>query len=296
MATTVTLGVLQRNQVRSPWRIFVRRFMRHHLGVLGLLVLLILVFACTFAPLIAPWDPLRSDYAAFGSAPSAQHPLGTDMAGRDVWSRWLYGGRVSLSVGLVAMAISTVIGTVVGLVSAYLGGWVDTILQRITEVFMLVPSLFLILIVVSMVGPSIYNVMVVIGLLGWEGLARLVRGQVLALREQEYVTAGVCLGLPTWRILFRHLLSGVIPFIVVSATFRLAGAMLTEAGLSFLGLGVQPPQASWGNMLNEARSLSILVDMPWLWIPPGVGISVAVLAINALGDAVRDAVDPRAIR
>jgi peptide/nickel transport system permease protein len=279
----------------SPGRLFARRFLRHRLGVFGLAVLASLLLLTLLAPLLAPWGAGRSDYAAIGAGPSLGHPLGTDTAGRDVWARVLFGGRVSLSVGIIAVAISTSIGTLVGLVSGYLGGWVDTVLQRLTELVMVIPALFLILIVVSLVGPSIQNIMVVIGLLGWEGLARLVRGQVLSLREQEYVQAALALGAPSSRVIARHLLPAVVPFVVVSATFRLAGAVITEAGLSFLGLGVQPPDPSWGNMLNQARSLSILVDKPWLWLPPGLCICMAVLAINALGDAVRDALDPRTL-
>lgn len=281
---------------RSPWRVFLHLFLQHRLGVIGLITLGCIALLALAAPLVTTWSPNRSDFTAVGTGPSRDHWLGTDTAGRDVLTRVLYGGRVSLSVGLIAVAISTTIGTAIGAVSGYVGGRVDTVLQRFTEIVMSIPALFLILVVVSMVGPSIRNIMIVIGLLGWEGLARLVRGQVLSLREKEYVQATVCLGAPARRIVLRHILPGVVPYIVVSATFRLADAIIVEAGLSFLGLGVQPPAPSWGNMLNQARSLAILVDKPWLWLPPGILICLSVLAINCIGDAVRDALDPKALR
>jgi peptide/nickel transport system permease protein len=222
--------------------------------------------------------------------------LGTDKQGRDVWARLVYAARVSVSVGIVSVAIFISIGTLLGAVSGYFGGAVDILIQRVTEIVMTFPSLVLIITVVSLVGPSIYNVFLVIGLLGWPGTCRLVRAEVLTLREREFTLAARCLGVPTSRIILRHLLPNVVAPVIVAATLGVASAILTETSLSFLGLGVQPPTPSWGNMLSAATSTTVLERMPWLWLPPGLAIAVSVLAINFIGDGLRDAFDPRASR
>jgi len=233
------------------------------------------------------------DLYSVAQPPSPDHLLGTDETGRDVPSRLVYGARVSLSVGLVAVFIYTTIGLVLGSTAGYAGGWVDNVLMRATDVVMCFPTLIIIITVVSFVGPSIYNVMAIIGLLGWPQTARLIRGQMLSLREREYVEAARALGAPDAFIVLRHMLPNGIYPIVVSSTFGVATAILTEAGLSFLGLGVQPPTASWGNMLNAAQSVTVLESRPWLWLPPGLAIVLAVLCINFVGDGLRDALDPR---
>ena len=227
---------------------------------------------------------------------SRAHLLGTDDIGRDVLSRIIYGTRVSLSVGLVSVTIYVVIGTVLGSISGYFGGWVDSTIQRFTDAVMCFPSLIIIVAAVAIVGPSIYNVMIVIGLLTWPGICRLVRGQILTLREREFVEAARAIGAPPSKVIFSHLLPNTVAPITVAATFGVAAAILTEAGLSFLGLGVQPPTPSWGNMINTAQSAAVLQQMPWLWIPAGVLIALAVLSINFIGDGLRDALDPRSTR
>jgi len=280
----------------SMSRRILRRFLRHRLAVFGALVVFALVVMAVLAPTIARQDPYYQDYSALKAAPTGEHLLGTDALGRDVWARLIYATRVSLSVGLVAVLIYTIIGTVLGAVAGYYGGVVDTVIMRITDVVMCFPLLIIIITVVALVGPSLYNIMAVIGLVAWPSIARLVRGQFLSLRQQEFVTAARCLGVPGGRIIWRHVLPNCVGPITVAATFGMAGAILTEASLSFLGLGVPPPQSSWGQMLNEAQKLSILEGMPWLWVPPGVMIALTVLCVNFVGDGLRDALDPRMLQ
>lgn len=280
---------------KADWRV-ARAFARHRLAVLGVVVFSVLAFAAIFAPIVATHDPNRVDLLAAGQPPSAEHWLGTDEVGRDVFSRLVYGSRVSLSVGLVAVTIYTLLGTLLGALSGYFGGFVDASIQRLTDTVMCFPPLIIIIAAVSIVGPSIWNVMLIIGLLTWTGTCRLVRAQFLALREQEFVEAARAVGVSDVRLIFRHVLPNALAPVIVSATFGVAAAILTEAGLSFLGLGVQPPTPSWGNLINLAQSASILQQMPWLWAPPGLLIAVAVLSINFIGDGLRDALDPRASR
>src|SRR5262245_2114145 len=264
------------DQARERGRLL-RAFLRHRLAVAGAVAIAALALVAIFAPQVATHDPYRVDLAAVREGPSPAHLLGTDEAGRDVLSRVIFGTRVSLSVGLVAVTIYTLIGTVLGAISGYYGGAVDNAIQRLTDTVMCFPSLIIIIAAVAIVGPSIYNVMAVIGLLQWPGICRLVRGQFLSLREKEFVAAARVIGARDRRIIFRHILPNAIAPITVAATFGVAAAILTEAGLSFLGLGVQPPTASWGNMINTAQSAAVLQELPWLWIPPGLMIAVSVL-------------------
>jgi peptide/nickel transport system permease protein len=275
---------------------FWRRFSRHRLAVVGSVILLVLIVAALAAPIVSPYPPHQIDVKALKKPPSVTHLLGTDGAGRDVLSRIIYGARISLSVGLVAAGIAIAIGTILGLISGYYGGGFDFWIMRLTDVVMTVPTLIIIITVVAAIGPGIYNVMVVLGIFGWPGTCRLVRGETLSLREREFTTAARCLGIPRSRIVFRHILPNVVAPIIVAGTFFVASAILTEAALSFLGIGVQIPTATWGNMLTEAQSLTTLEQMPWLWIPPGLMITITVLSINFLGDALRDALDPRLTR
>jgi peptide/nickel transport system permease protein len=261
--------------------------------MLGSVVVLVLGALALCAPLVARTHPYEIDLTAARQGPSFEHWLGTDQLGRDVWSRTVYGGRVSLSVGLVAMTLSTVIGTLLGAVSGYAGGLVDALIMRLTDVVLSFPVLVLIVVLVGILGPSIYNVMGVIGLLGWPAICRLVRSQFLSLRETDFVLAARCVGVPGRQIILRHILPNSIAPVVVSATFIIAGAILSEAGLSFLGLGVQVPVPSWGSMLNAAKDLTVMETMPWFWIPPGVAVALCVLSINFIGDGLRDALDAR---
>ncbi|WP_239618090.1 oligopeptide ABC transporter permease [Cohnella mopanensis] len=276
----------------SSAKLFARRFKKHKLAVAGLAVMAVLALCAIFAPLIAPYDP-STITDSFSAAPSWQHPLGTDQIGRDELSRLIYAARISLSVGIGSILISSVIGTVLGLVSGYYGGWVDNIIMRITDVFMSFPYIMLILVVASIVGPGLTNIILILGFLGWPSVARLVRGNVLSIKETDYVKASVVLGFKTPRILFMHILPNTVAPILIYATSGVAGAILDEAALSFLGLGVQPPTPSWGNMLASAQSLTVLTSQPWQWIPPGVMIILSVLSINFIGDALRDALDPK---
>jgi peptide/nickel transport system permease protein len=269
------------------------RFRRHRLALVGLGVLVLFSLAAIFAGQLAGYDPNRGDLDQLRAAPSARHLLGTDSAGRDVLARLLFGARISMAVGLISVTISAAIGTSIGIQAGYAGGWIDNLLMRFTEVVMTFPVLFAVIVLVALVGPNVFNVILVIGVLGWPGLARLVRGQVLSLREMDYVTATRSVGANDRRILLVHILPGVLPYVMVASTLGMASAILTEAALSFLGLGVQIPISTWGNMLYAAQSLAVLQSMPWLWIPPGAAIALSVLAANFVGDGLRDALDPR---
>ena len=277
----------------SLWRKARTRFLRHRLALAGVAFLGIMVVLAVLAPLVQRYSPIELNLDAMSSPPSAAHWLGTDTTGRDVWSRVIHAGRVSLSVGLVAVSISTFIGVVIGGIAGYAGGKADLLLMRFTDMVMAFPSLVMIITVASVLGPSIYNTMLVIGSLTWPGIARLVRGQFLSFREQQFVLAARAVGVPPVWIMLRHLFPNVVGTVTVAATFGMANAILQEASLSFLGLGVQAPTPSWGNMLRDAQTLNILEGMPWLWLAPGLMIALAVLSINFIGDGLRDALDPR---
>ena len=270
---------------------FVRVLRRNAMFILGLIIVLGVTFAAVFAPLIAPFDPNELHLDAILKAPCAEFPLGTDRLGRDVLSRLLYGGRVSLWVDFVAVGISISIGALLGLVSGYFGGLVDEIVMRFVDIMLCFPSFFLILAVVAFLEPSLFNIMVVIGLTSWMGVARLVRAETLTLREREFVSAARLAGTSTWRIMTRHILPNAMAPVTISAILGIGGAILIESGLSFLGLGVQPPQASWGNMLMDGKS--VIEEASWLSLFPGLAILITVLGYNLLGESLRDFLDPR---
>ena len=273
-----------------------QRFRRHRVAMVGMVILVVLTVAAIAAPIVAHNDPYHTTLSLIRKPPSAAHWLGGDSSGRDVFARLIYAGRVSLSVGLVAVGIYTIIGILLGALAGFYGGWVDSLIMRVADIVLSFPSLIIIITVVSILGPSIYNVMLVIGLLGWPPMARILRGLFLSLRERDFILASRTVGANPWRIIFRHLLPNALAPVIVAATFGIAQAILLEAGLSFLGLGVQPPTASWGNMLTDAQSLTVLSGLPWLWIPPGIMIALAVLSINFIGDGLRDALDPYLLR
>ena len=270
---------------------FARVLRRNAMFILGLIIVLGVTFAAVFAPLIAPFDPNELHLDAILKAPCVEFPLGTDRLGRDVLSRLLYGGRVSLWVGFVAVGISISIGALLGLVSGYFGGLVDEIVMRFVDIMLCFPSFFLILAVVAFLEPSLFNIMVVIGLTSWMGVARLVRAETLTLREREFVSAARLAGTSTWRIMTRHILPNAMAPVTISAILGIGGAILIESGLSFLGLGVQPPQASWGNMLMDGKS--VIEEASWLSLFPGLAILITVLGYNLLGESLRDFLDPR---
>ncbi len=268
-----------------------RRFRRHRLALVSLTVLSIIILAALLAPIIAPYDPNKI-VGTFSGAPNSKNWLGTDQIGRDVFSRLLYATRISLLVGVLATAISTVIGVVLGLVSGYFGGIVDMIIMRFTDMVMSFPYILLILVAAAIFQPGLWNIILILGFVDWPGIARLVRGNVLSLRETNFVKGNIVAGMPKRHILFSEILPNTIAPILVYATSVVALSMLDEAALSFLGMGIQPPTASLGNMLNGAQSLTILTSKPWLWIPAGVLIVILVMSISFIGDALRDAVDP----
>jgi peptide/nickel transport system permease protein len=275
----------------SPGRRTVKRFFSHRLAMIGAIILGFLAICAILAPLLAPYDPNAINLRAISQPPSWDHWFGTDKVGRDILSRVLFGARVSLSVGVVAVSIYLTIGFLLGAIAGYAGGFVDTVIMRFTDIMMCFPTFVLILILVGITGPNIFNIMLIIGLFGWPGIARLVRGQVLQLRELDYVLAARALGGNSRYVMFKHILPNVIGPLTVAGSLGIAGAILSEAGLSFLGLGVVAPMASWGAMLSDARNPSTMATQPWLWITPGLLISLAVLSANFIGDGLRDAFD-----
>ncbi|MXY94254.1 MAG: ABC transporter permease [Caldilineaceae bacterium SB0670_bin_27] len=278
---------------QSPTAQAWRRFRRHPLALAGLVLFGIVLLATLAAPLIARYDYAELNLPDKFQSPSLAHFLGTDRVGRDIWSRTLYGGRVSLAVGFAAASISTVIGVILGAVSGYYRGKTDQIIMRFTDVVMTFPRVVIILTAAIYLGQSIASVIFLIGIFSWPGITRLVRGQVLSLREQQFVLASRSLGSGNRRIIVSHVLPNVVAPLLASVTFDVNGAILLEAGLSFLGVGIPLPTPSWGNMLESARSLDVLQDGPWIWVPPAVMILLTVLSINFIGDGLRDAIDPR---
>jgi len=262
----------------------------------GIIVIVLMVFAAVGAPLIARYDPTDVDLINQLRAPSGEHWMGTDIQGRDVWARLVHGARISLSVGLVSQGIALGLGLMLGLFAGYYGKWIDEIVMRLADVTLAFPTLLLLIALVAALQPSLTVVFLTIGLVGWAAMARLVRGQVLVVRELEYVQAMRALGARNRRIIMRHVLPAVVAPVLIAATLGVAGAIMAEASLSFLGLGVQPPTPSWGAMIADGRDLSQLRGAPWTSLFPGIAIGLTVLGFNLLGDALRDAIDPRAAR
>ena len=268
-----------------------RRFRAHHLAKISLVILVVVGLAALFAPVVAPYDP-DAIVGTFSGAPCKEFILGTDQIGRDVFSRLLYAIRISLLVGILATVISTVIGVVLGLIAGYFGGVADMLLMRFTDMVMSFPYILLVLVAAAIFKPGLWSIILILGFVDWPGVARLVRGNVLSLRETNFVKGNVVAGMPLRHILFSEILPNTVAPILVYATSVMAISMLDEAALSFLGMGVQPPMASLGNMLNGAQSITVLTSQPWLWLPPGIMIVVLVVSINFVGDALRDAFDP----
>ncbi len=277
------------------WQMTWKRFRQHTLARIGLYIILFMCLVALFAPIVSPYSPTSLNLELVAGSkphpPSLRHPFGTDLLGRDYLSRAIHGGRISLSVGFVAVAFSLTIGIVVGSIAGYYGGKIDNVLCRIIDILMCIPTFFLILTVNAFLKPNIFNVMVVIGVFGWMGTARLVRGQFLALREQEFIEAARALGVSDARIVFRHVLPNAVAPAIVAATMGVAGAILTESSLSYLGMGVQEPTPSWGSMLRAGQVY--LTRAPWLAVFPGLLIAITVLAFNFIGDGLRDSLDPR---
>jgi peptide/nickel transport system permease protein len=270
---------------------FWRTFARNRLAVLAGVVVAILVVFAVLAPALAPWDPNRHDTRRILAPPSAQHWMGTDQLGRDVFSRVLYGARVSLAVGFVSVGIATLIGILLGAAAGYHGALVDGVIMRLVDLMLVFPRFFLLLAVLAFLKPSIWTIMVVIGLTGWMSVARLVRAEFLTLREREFVIWSESVGASAVRVIFRHILPNALAPVLVAMTLGIPAAILMESGLSFLGLGVQPPHATWGNILTDGKdSLEIAW---WMTVYPGLAILITVLSYNLLGEGIRDALDPR---
>lgn len=272
-------------------RDFWRALAKNRLAVAGGIVVVVLAGLAILAPVIAPWDPHRPDIKRILDPPSRAHLLGTDQIGRDVLSRMLHGARVSLAVGFVSMGIATVIGIVLGSLAGYNGGLVDATVMRLVDLMLVFPRFFLLLAVLAFLAPSIWTIMTVIGLTGWMGVTRLVRAEFLTLKEREFVLWSQAVGASGFRIVWRHILPNALAPVLVAMTLGIPAAILTESGLSFLGLGVQPPFATWGNILNEGKE--VIEIGWWLSLYPGLAILVTVLAYNLLGEGIRDALDPR---
>jgi len=273
--------------VRSFWR----ALRRNQLALAGGVVVVFVAVLALLAPIIAPMDPNRYDVKKILDAPSGLHPLGTDQLGRDVLSRMLYGARVSLAVGFVSVGIATAIGIALGSLAGYHGGLTDAMVMRLVDLMLVFPRFFLLLAVLGFLRPSIWTIMAVIGLTGWMSVARLVRAEFLSLREREFVLWSQSIGASAFRIIWRHILPNAIAPVLVAITLGVPAAILAESGLSFLGLGVQPPHATWGNILSEGKD-AIEIGW-WLSVYPGLAILVTVLAYNLLGEGIRDALDPR---
>jgi peptide/nickel transport system permease protein len=276
-----------RGEIRQFWL----TFSRNQLAVGGSAVVGVLIVLAVLAPLLAPWDPHRPDTKHILMPPSKSHWLGTDQIGRDVLSRILYGSRVSLAVGFVSVGIATLIGMLLGAAAGYHGGAADNLIMRLVDLMLVFPRFFLLLAVLALLKPSIWTIMAIIGLTGWMGVARLVRAEFLTLREREFVIWSESVGAGTFRVVFRHILPNAMGPVLVAMTLGIPAAILTESGLSFLGLGVQPPYATWGNILNDGKD--VLEIAWWMTLYPGLAILITVLSYNLMGEGIRDALDPR---
>jgi peptide/nickel transport system permease protein len=303
----VKLQVVE-SKPRTPSQMAVRRFVRHRAAMLGLVILIGIILYIIIGSIV-----FSEAYANFNDTsiklqpPSAAHPFGTDRIGRDIMARTVYGGQISLLIGVLAVAVEVILGTAVGALAGYYGGWVDSVLMRITEAMLSIPQLLLLLVMAKFFGSkipdiqflgrtfsgSVIVIIVIIGLTSWMAQARIIRSSVLALKETEFVLAARALGLPDRRIIMAHILPNTLASIIVALTLGVATAILSEAYVSFLGLGVQAPTASWGNMLTEAQEFQIIANAPWYWFFPGLLILLTTLSINFVGDGLRDALDPR---
>ncbi len=270
------------------------RFSKHKLAMIGLVTIVLEILIVLLLPVILDADPYSLDLVSgFAAAPSSAHVLGTDEVGRDMLARLLYGGRTSLRVGLLSAMISLFIGVPIGLLAGYYKGILSGLMMRLSDVFMSVPAMILILVLVSVIGPSVRSVIIVIGVMGWPQFARQLYGSVLAVKEREYVEGARAVGVKNKDIMLKYVLPNAFAPVIISFTFAIASAILIESALSFLGMGVQPPMASWGNIMYAAQSIVIISQKPWMWVPPGIALLITVISINFFGDGLRDALDPK---
>lgn len=268
-----------------------QKLKHNRLAVSGLIIITILLAVAIIAPKIVPYAPTSQNIIERLQKPSLKHLLGTDELGRDVLSRIIYGARISLSVGFIAVGISVLIGVFLGAIAGFYGRWVDSLIMRFVDIMFCFPSFFLILMIIAVLGPNIYNVMIIIGITSWPGIARLVRGEILSVKEREYVYAAKAIGASDLRIIFRHILPNALGPVLVTATLGIADAILVESGLSFLGLGVQPPMPSWGNILTSGKDY--IETAWWLTLFPGLAILITILSYNLVGEGLREVIDPK---
>lgn len=268
-----------------------QKLKNNKLAISGLMIIAILAAIAIFAPTIASYEPTRQNIMERLQKPSPQHFLGTDELGRDVFSRILYGTRISLSVGFIAVGISVIIGVFLGALAGFYGRWIDSLIMRFVDIMFCFPSFFLILMIIAVLGPNIYNVMLIIGITSWPGIARLVRSEILSIKEREYVYAAKAIGASDLRIIFKHILPNALAPVLVTATLGIADAILVESGLSFLGLGVQPPMPSWGNILTSGKDY--IESAWWLTLFPGLAILITILSYNLVGEGLREVIDPK---
>jgi peptide/nickel transport system permease protein len=278
---------------RSPFALGVRRYLRNWLAVVGGVILIAFLVTAFIVPLFMHLDPYGVDLSHARQAPGHGHLLGTDGTGRDVFARLVYGGRVSIGVGLAAATLSILIGATLGAIAGTFGGWTDMLIMRAADIFLSFPPIVVVIVLAGIFGPSVWMLIVALGVFTWPTSSRVVRGVVVTMREREFVQAARAVGAGRIWLITRHLLPAALSQIVVIFTLTVANCLLQEAGLSFLGLGVVPPTPSWGNLLHDAQSITVINSMPWLWVPPGVAVALMVLSVNFVGDGLRDAVDPR---
>lgn len=284
----------------SLWKHSLRRLLKNKLAVSGCIVVIFMFAVCFVGPLFSPYTDNKINMAMMNKAPSMKHWLGTDALGRDVLTRVMQAGRISLTVGLASMVLSVFIGSLLGTIAGYYRGIIDQVIMRIADLLLTIPSLPLLFIFGALLSEwkvptdyRMYLVMLMLSFVGWPGLARMIRGEMLSLREREFMQATVVLGLRDRRKLFNHLLPNLVPLLIVIATLNIGGSILSESVLSFFGLGVMPPTPTWGNMIDAANNLIDFQQRPWLWIPPGFSIFATVIAINVFGDGLRDVLDPK---
>lgn len=292
--TTLELSSSKKYIPTNPWLDKWRQVSRNRFAMIGFVILILMAIVAIFAPFIAPFDPVQMNLTGGLKPPSAEHWLGTDKLGRDILSRLIYGARISLVVGFIVEGIAVTLGVTLGAIAGYFGGLIDNIIMRLVDLLMAFPFLILCIAIVAVIGPGLTNMMLVLGSVVWVDFARIVRGMVLSVKEQEYIVAARVIGARNGRIIFRHVLPNCLGVIIVQATFGIATAILAASSLSYLGMGAQPPTPEWGAMLSEAREF--MRRLPMMTIAPGLVIMITVLAINFVGDALRDAFDPRVLK
>lgn len=287
------MALIDKSKGTKIWKKNIRKFCNNRLAVIGFLFFALFTLACLAAPLLTSFDPSKPDFGAMTVPPGAEHLLGTDKLGRDIFARVLYGGRVSILVGMVGAISGSIIGVILGSIAGYFGKWIDTLLIRISEIFQTFPNMILILLMVAVLGQGLSNLLIVFSLTGWMTTFRMVRNEFLALRGETYVKVCEAFGMSKPAIMFKQILPNILSPVIVATTVNVAGFILSEAGLSFLGLGVPSTVPTWGNILNAAKSIEVISNYWWLWVVPGTVISVFVLAVNFFGDGLRDVLDPK---